>query len=166
MRYQYSYNGETFTIDLQPGPDDTYTAIIGDEILTVKARSLPGGGWRVTINGETNTAFSASAGSTRYVALNGETYTLAVPDERTRRRVPAGGDLTAQMPGQVTAVLVSEGDTVEQGQTLMILEAMKMELRVTAPAAGIVKRLLAAPGTVVERGQTLAEIEPTASIHA
>jgi methylmalonyl-CoA carboxyltransferase 1.3S subunit len=53
---------------------------------------------------------------------------------------------------------VSEGDTVERGQTLVILEAMKMELRVTAPEAGRVKRLLVQMGDVVERGQALVEI--------
>jgi biotin carboxyl carrier protein len=63
------------------------------------------------------------------------------------------------MPGQVVNVLVSEGDSVERGQTLLVLEAMKMEIRVAAPAAGRVKRLLTEKGQIVERGQRLAEIE-------
>jgi len=96
----------------------------------------------------------------RYVSINGQTYTLAVPDQRQSRRKAAGGsgDLTAQMPGQVLDVLVGEGDAVERGQTLMILEAMKMEIRVTAPGDGSVKRLLVSKGDVVERGQVLLEL--------
>ncbi|MBC7812830.1 MAG: acetyl-CoA carboxylase biotin carboxyl carrier protein subunit, partial [Burkholderiales bacterium] len=88
------------------------------------------------------------------------TFTAANPAARSRPRgrSSAGGDLTAQMPGLVREVLVSEGDTVERGQTLLILEAMKMEIRVSAPTDGVVKRLLVAVGDVVERGQRLAEL--------
>lgn len=159
MRYEYLYNGKTHTIDLQPGPDGRYTAIIGDQTLIVTAQQLPDGGWRLRLNGETLTGYGATESNSRYIALNGETFTLTLPDARMKRRT-LGGDLTAQMPGQVIAVLVNEGDSIEQGQTLMILEAMKMEIRVAAPLAGTVKKLLVAAGEVVERGQTLAEIEP------
>jgi biotin carboxyl carrier protein len=63
------------------------------------------------------------------------------------------------MPGQVVDVLVAEGETVTRGQTLVILEAMKMEIRAAAPADGRVKRLLVGKGDVVERGQHLVEFE-------
>jgi 3-methylcrotonyl-CoA carboxylase alpha subunit len=160
MRYQYLYNGETYTIDLQPGPDGRYTAVIGNQTLIVTPQQLPDGGWRLRLNGEMISGYSAAEGSTRYIALNGETFILTIPDARVKRRNPGGGDLTAQMPGQVIAVLVNEGESVEQGQPLMILEAMKMEIRVAAPVAGTVKKLLVTAGEVVERGQILAEIEP------
>ncbi|MBK8035170.1 MAG: acetyl-CoA carboxylase biotin carboxyl carrier protein subunit [Chloroflexi bacterium] len=62
------------------------------------------------------------------------------------------------MPGQVRELLAAEGDAVERGQPILLLEAMKMEIRVTAPIAGTVKRLLVKAGDVVERGQRLAEI--------
>jgi biotin carboxyl carrier protein len=62
----------------------------------------------------------------------------------------------------VREVLVAEGDTVQRGQTLVILEAMKMEIRVAAPGDGQVRRLLVRQGDVVERGQRLVEIEAKA----
>jgi biotin carboxyl carrier protein len=97
---------------------------------------------------------------TRYVAINGETYTLTVSDPYTQRQSAAGaGDLTAQMPGQVIAVSVSEGEAVQAGQTLIVLEAMKMEIRVATPADGVVSKLLVKVGDVVERGQLLVEME-------
>ncbi|NLH07386.1 MAG: acetyl-CoA carboxylase biotin carboxyl carrier protein subunit [Chloroflexi bacterium] len=65
------------------------------------------------------------------------------------------------MPGQVMAVYVKEGDEVQAGQPLLLLEAMKMEMRVAAPAAGVVRRLLVEPGQAVERGQQLVEVEST-----
>ncbi len=62
------------------------------------------------------------------------------------------------MPGQVLEILVAEGDTVRQGAPLVILEAMKMETRISAPTGGIVTTLNCALGDVVERGQTLVVI--------
>ena len=102
-----------------------------------------------------------AAGNNRFLHLDGQSYTLSVPDARGKRRSSAGavGDLTAQMPGQVVDILVAEGDTVYGGQTLMLLEAMKMQIRVAAPKEGKVRRLLVGKGMVVERGQILAEIE-------
>jgi len=69
-----------------------------------------------------------------------------------------GNSLEAAMPGQVREVLVKEGDSVEKGQALALLEAMKMEIRVTAPKAGKVAKVLIITGQVVERGQRLFEI--------
>jgi biotin carboxyl carrier protein len=63
------------------------------------------------------------------------------------------------MPGQVRAVNVSEGDSVTKGQTLLLLEAMKMEIRVQAPSDGIVKKLFVKQGQTVEREQILIEVE-------
>ena len=65
------------------------------------------------------------------------------------------------MPGQVTVVLVKAGDETTRGQTLLILEAMKMEIRVTAPADGHVQQVMVQSGDVVERGQHLVLFEAT-----
>jgi acetyl-CoA/propionyl-CoA carboxylase biotin carboxyl carrier protein len=72
---------------------------------------------------------------------------------------PGGGQaVRAPMPAQVRAVQVAEGDEVEKGQTLLLLEAMKMEIRVKAPGAGRVARLLVTSGQSVEKEQLLAEL--------
>ncbi|WP_304451151.1 biotin carboxylase N-terminal domain-containing protein [Nocardiopsis sp. YSL2] len=69
------------------------------------------------------------------------------------------GALPAPMPGTVTAVDVSVGEKVREGQTLLRLEAMKMEHRVTAPAAGAVRELPVAPGQRVPAGALLAVLD-------
>ncbi|NYJ37130.1 ATP-binding protein [Nocardiopsis aegyptia] len=71
----------------------------------------------------------------------------------------APGALPAPMPGTVTAVDVSVGEKVREGQTLLRLEAMKMEHRVTAPAAGAVRDLPVAPGQRVPAGALLAVLD-------
>ncbi len=63
------------------------------------------------------------------------------------------------MPGLVRAVLVSVGESVKAGQTLVVLEAMKMENAVTAPAAATVSSLLVEAGQQVQRGDPLVELE-------
>jgi biotin carboxyl carrier protein len=65
------------------------------------------------------------------------------------------------MPGQIRAVKVNEGDVVTKGQTLLVLEAMKMEIRIHAPGDGRVKELFVKKGQTVEREQVLMNIVDT-----
>ena len=68
---------------------------------------------------------------------------------------PQGGRLPAPMPGRVVAVPVAAGDPVSRGQTLMVIEAMKMEHGIVAPADGEVERVNYAVGDTVEEGAEL-----------
>jgi propionyl-CoA carboxylase alpha chain len=79
---------------------------------------------------------------------------LAVPPPKTEP-----GSLLAPMPGTVVRVAVDEGATVERGQLVCVLEAMKMEHPVTAPADGVVRRLPVTAGAQVEAGALLAIVE-------
>ena len=63
--------------------------------------------------------------------------------------------MLAPMPGRVIDVLVRPGDSVARGDVLMVLEAMKVQMRLTAPRAGVVDALCAAPGDLVEDGAEL-----------
>ncbi len=75
----------------------------------------------------------------------------------------AGGggpkQVTAYMPGVVKRVLVTEGDTVERGQSLAVLEAMKMENEIEAETDGTVRKILVEAGQAVDGGEALFEIE-------
>ncbi|MGW4640434.1 ATP-binding protein [Sphaerisporangium sp. NPDC004334] len=92
----------------------------------------------------------APLGSVRLVALP------RLPEPVTR---VAPGSLLAPMPGTVLRVEVAPGEKVDEGQPILILEAMKMEHRISAPAAGVVSALNVAPGRQVEAGAVLAVIE-------
>jgi biotin carboxyl carrier protein len=63
------------------------------------------------------------------------------------------------MPGQVKSIAVEAGDAVHKGQTLIVLEAMKMEMRVQSPQDGRVRAVHVRPGQTVEREQILIEVE-------
>jgi propionyl-CoA carboxylase alpha chain len=91
---------------------------------------------------------------------DGDVALTAVPrfPESGHGEAVAGG-LVAPMPGTVLAVHVAPGDTVAQGQLLMIVEAMKMEHRITAPRAGNVSEVRARPGDQVNGGDLLAVLD-------
>jgi biotin carboxyl carrier protein len=68
--------------------------------------------------------------------------------------VGAGG-ITAPMPGQIKSILVREGDRVTAGQKLLVMEAMKLENKISAKTAGLVKKILVRDGDTVNQGQEL-----------
>ena len=70
-----------------------------------------------------------------------------------------GGRLTAPMPGKLVSFAVKAGDTVTKGQALAVMEAMKMEHTIAAPADGVVQELLYAPGDQVAEGAELIRME-------
>ena len=100
------------------------------------------------------------------LTFHGVTYIAEVRDPRSlraRRRAAAaeGGPkkVTALMPGKVVRLLAAEGDTVESGQGIVVIEAMKMQNELKSPKAGIVKKIAVKEGAAVNPGQTLAIVE-------
>lgn len=73
----------------------------------------------------------------------------------------AGGEITPPMPGQIVDVLVEEGDTVDAGDPLVVLEAMKMQNEITAPGDSTVEDVLVSVGDAVEATDVLLVLEPT-----
>jgi biotin carboxyl carrier protein len=70
-----------------------------------------------------------------------------------------GAKVTCPLPGTIIAINVKEGDTVAAGQTLVVLEAMKMENNIDAERGGVVKQILVAAGATVMEGDVLIVIE-------
>lgn len=103
-------------------------------------------------------------GNTHEISLDGSTVYVDIIDplaaKRRRREdeVGATGTVKAMMPGRVVRVLVAPGDTVRKGTSLLILEAMKMENDIQAPADGTVDELFVTAGQTVEAGADLLHI--------
>ena len=116
------------------------------------------------------------------VTVNGIAYAVEVEVEEEHRQLGSivfggGGNANHQEPattsvqgvsanaviaplaGSVFKILVNQGDEIEAGQVLLILEAMKMETEITAPNAGVVTAVHVAVGDSVQGGQALVEIE-------
>jgi acetyl/propionyl-CoA carboxylase alpha subunit len=88
-------------------------------------------------------------------------HTVEIHDRNQRVARPRSGDgrVKAPIPGLVTRVLVEPGATVETGQALLILEAMKMENEIRAPFDGVVTSIPVTAGQTVARNQVLAEVK-------
>ncbi len=101
------------------------------------------------------------------VMMGGRLFEAQVLDERAllllQRRGgqrPSSGELHAPMPGLVVQVAVESGQTVEKGETLVILESMKMQNELKSPVAGIVGAIQAQAGQAVDKNALLVEIKP------
>jgi len=121
----------------------------------------PRGLLRAELDGIRITATVVVAGERRHVFAQGRTWQFAAVDPLHFVGVGGGaeGSLLAPMPGAVIALMAEEGEIVEKGTPLLILEAMKMEHTITAPARGTVKRFCFRVGDQVGDGAELVEFE-------
>lgn len=116
--------------------------------------------WLVRAPDGTHSAVAVRMGDKVLVSYRGHVYEV----ERGMRHRPAAtaasGEFHAPMPGQIVDVLVSEGDTVEAGQRLLVLEAMKTQQPMSAPFAGVVEALPVVKGQQVVLDQLLVRVAP------
>jgi len=148
------------TLDLIPNGEG-YFVTLDDKTVSVEILRAENGQLELLIDGKRVIAYVSSDGAKRWVTVNGRTLVLTKSSgaKRSGGKHDHIGELTAPMPGQVRAVNVREGETVTKGQTLLVLEAMKMEIRIQSPMDGTVKKLSLKQGQTVEREQVLVEIE-------
>jgi biotin carboxyl carrier protein len=161
VKFSFEQNSISIPVELtQAGK--FYRLTIGESTFEAEIIHAKDGRLDFLIDGKRLTAYVSSDNARRWVTVDGQTLVLT-KSSGARRGSQAGhhnaGELTAPMPGQVRAVNVSEGDAVAKGQTLLVLEAMKMEIRIHAPQDGTVKKLFVKQSQTVEREQVLIEIE-------
>ncbi len=162
---------DTQSLEINPS-DDGYVAMVDGKKMRIEIVRVDFGQGRMDLR-FTDISDSAmiresvfksvhvsSDGAKRWVTIDGQTLMLTKTSGAKRgvRHDHAGG-LIAPMPGQVRSVSVGVGDAVKKGQTLLTMEAMKMEIRIQALKDGVVKMVYAAQGQTVEREQILIEME-------
>jgi 3-methylcrotonyl-CoA carboxylase alpha subunit len=131
---------------------------VGDAIFAVE--DLGGGVWRATSEAGAASLWAAGSRENPWVYYGGVVYRLGVGNApATRQHRDDLASLSAPMPATVRAVLVAPGQSVVRGETVVILEAMKMELPLRAPHDGVVKDVRCQPGELVQPGTALLEIQ-------
>jgi len=165
MKYVVDVGGRSVVVEL-----DGETARVDGAELRVGLTDLVGTPLALLTIGDVVRRVGVGRGSRRgkyTLSIDGRRFAVEALDERTHaiRQLsaavapPAGpAPLVAPMPGLIVRVNVAAGDTVQAGQGLVVMEAMKMENELRAAAAGVVKAVRVAPGTAVERGATLVEL--------
>ena len=157
-RWELTVNGKPFAVEVEAGH-----VAVDDQF--VEARIVARSGNELVVE---------AAGQTFNVRL-GDAVTLdAKPVQVTLRRLAPklarkGGEAAARktdvkppMPGRIVGVSVKDGDTVQKGQVLVVLEAMKMQNEIAAPVAGVVRGLAVKQGDTIEASKVLCSIEPGA----
>jgi acetyl/propionyl-CoA carboxylase alpha subunit len=141
----------------------SYRATVADKTVDVEILSAhtEHGKLELLIDGQRVVAYVSMDGAKRWVTVNGQTVVLTKSTGAKRKSTghDQASGLAAPMPGLVRSVNVEEGESVSKGQTLLVLEAMKMEIRIHAPREGMIRKLMVQQGQTVEREQMLIEIE-------
>ena len=159
-RAGYEFRGETHTVGYAAERDGRLRCAVGETAHLVRAVEL--GVERVTleVDGVARTCFITREGDRVWVQTSsGEIGLRELPRFPEATQQTLAGGYTAPMPGKVISVHTANGLAVKAGDLLVILEAMKMEHRITAAADGRVAELKVAEGGQVEAGQVLLVME-------
>jgi 3-methylcrotonyl-CoA carboxylase alpha subunit len=158
-RFQFEFHGQTAQAELAYLHDGALRLTVGDLSGPLQFERS-GAGIDVRFAGQRQTVTVYSSGETDHVfTRRGATSILATDLLAHAGETHAeGGRLTAPMPGKVVSFAVKAGDRVIKGQALAVMEAMKMEHTIAAPADGRVAELLYAPGDQVAEGAELLKI--------
>ena len=162
MKFVATVDGRDHAVEVA-ATDGRYRVTIGEQVWEVDARLSPEGIASLLIGGVSYVAEIRDHGGARLVEVGGERYVVEVEEHtrhviRTRGGVGrgAGGQtLKAPMPGRITHVGVRPGDTVNAGDTLLVIEAMKMENELRAGGAGTVAEVRVEAGQTVNPGDVL-----------
>ena len=161
MRVTLRHKQHHLTIDLRPSGRGFHVTVDQSEHI-VETQVLDASTVVISIDGRRVCAHIARDGHQRFVAVNGAVYAFAFEPGSTGTHhvgATASPDVVAPMPGKVLQVLTAVGQHVDVGDGLLILEAMKMETRLSADAAGTVRDVRVQPGDMVDGGQVLIVLE-------
>lgn len=163
MEYKLRYNEEKVALAIESDGEGQFKATIGDNQFEVTYQRISNSRPNLVVNGRQATAFVADTFGGKAVTVNGRTWFLE--DESARSPRPRSGPqsgpkaVTPPMPAVVTKILVSTGETVEKGQALLVVSAMKMDTTLSAPFDGVVTQISCSEGDKVTPKQVLVDIE-------
>lgn len=167
MKFRVEVDGQTYALDLRRSGSDCAYTLSGLSTVTGSASVIEvmPGVFSVLLGSRSLTVHIVPDREDVQVWIGNERRLISLADARDRapksKRVSAAGpvEVRAQMPGKVIRVLVAPGDAVENGQGLIVVEAMKMQNEMKSPKAGTVKKIHAEEGATVAAGQALILIE-------
>jgi biotin carboxyl carrier protein len=165
MKYISTINETEYLIEII---DERHISVNG-RTITVDFNSVSGQPvYSLIVDGKSFEGFVYPGEDELEVLIMGRQFPVKVEDEREKRlRAAAGGavsntgeyHLKAPMPGMVVSVPVEEGQEIEKGQVLLILESMKMQNELKSPRDGTMGRVRVKPGESVEQRQTLLSVQ-------
>lgn len=165
MIYEVTLADKTYRVELTQAGERWKCMLDGRE-LPVDVVCSQNGVLSLLLDGKSYEVKQEVVGTEMNVVVGHERFVASVRDPRSfRSRSRTGASeqgvmkIKAPMPGKVVRVLAGVGTTVEAGQSVLVIEAMKMQNELKAPKSGVVKRINVAEGAAVDAGQALAEVE-------
>ena len=151
MHHEFKYDGEKYEITMAK---DGQTWLLGDykAILSDDNRILV-----TSPEGVSKFAHSAKVRDMWWIHYDGHIFCLEKTEPGSQDNDAEQG-MTAPMPGKILEVKVKTGQTVDAGELLMVMEAMKMEHRIVAPKMGTISKVGFSIGDQVQQGDTLVEM--------
>jgi biotin carboxyl carrier protein len=167
-RFRVEVGGRSYEVALEQDDGPPRLTVDGAEVEASLEPADQDGTRRFTLNGRQHLAGTAPRGERIAVALDGLTLDVTVEDERRSRLAQFGGGgvrhsgrqvVRAPMPGLVVRVNVTVGQQVAAGESVVVLQAMKMENELGSPRDGTIASVAVEAGQAVEQGQPLVELE-------
>jgi biotin carboxyl carrier protein len=165
MRREVIVSGKSIHVELRRNRDQVDFQVEGGAAESASIIEVQPGVYSVLVNGKSFEARLIRGNSSVTVHLNGQSYDVEIVDPREPNRAHADVSrrgpqtLLAPMPGKIVRVLVAEGDPVQVGTGLLVMEAMKMQNEIKADKAGNVVSLPVREGDAVSTGDVLAIVE-------
>jgi biotin carboxyl carrier protein len=167
MKYLVRLEGQSFLVSVLE-TEGRLTVEVDGTPVEIELEEAGQGRYVLFADGRSHDLAISSGSHGSMLAIDGETFGVSIEEWRARRgatgaaatSVDGRAVIRAPMPGKVVRVDVNEGQRVEKGQRLAVLEAMKMENDVLAPYDGCVQEVRVIQGEVVEHGRALLVLEP------
>jgi biotin carboxyl carrier protein len=157
----------TYTVEIEEVEKSYYRVAVDGSEFFVDERKTGHSNYSLIVDNRSFEVDVDLSGDEYRILVDGRSYHVQLIDERRMRlggfqsgiQLQGRQEVSVPMPGKVVAVLVAEGDHVEKGQGLVIVEAMKMENEVRSPIAGEVKEVRVNTGQPLDAGDILAVVE-------
>ncbi|HEU4414801.1 MAG TPA: biotin/lipoyl-containing protein [Candidatus Angelobacter sp.] len=165
MTYEVTVGEKVYRVELQRSDAGWKCRLDGRE-MPLDAVSGQDGVLSLLLGGKSYEIKLENAGAESSVVVGNQRFNASVRDPRSfRSRSRTGAaeqgikKIKAPMPGKVVRLLAAIGSAVEEGQSVIVIEAMKMQNELKSPKSGVIRKISVQEGAAVDAGQTLAEVE-------
>jgi biotin carboxyl carrier protein len=165
MELEFSIEEQAYKLEIDQ-KDGKYEVKLGDERYDVDSEPISENCLSLLVNEKAYTVFIAEDQGKKYVSIQGQQFCIeearaeigarSTAESATLKGAPT---ISSPMPGKVVKILVGEGDRVEKGQGLVIVEAMKMENEIRSASAGVVEKINFKEGDLVDAAVPIIELE-------